>query len=37
VLEVLQPGYMLGERTLRAAMVLVSAGKAAAPSVDVKV
>jgi len=37
VLEVLQPGYMLGDRTLRAAMVLVSAGKAATPTVDVKV
>jgi len=37
ILEVLQPGYMLGERTLRAAMVLVSAGKASTPHVDVKV
>lgn len=39
VLEVLQPGYVLGERTLRAAMVLVSAGPAnAAPAhVDIKV
>lgn len=45
VLEVLQPGYMLGDRTLRAAMVLVSAGPAAvAPAegagsggVDIKV
>lgn len=26
VLEVMQPGYVLGDRTLRAAMVLVSAG-----------
>jgi molecular chaperone GrpE len=38
VLEVMQPGYVLGERTLRAAMVLVSAGPAnAGPSVDIKV
>lgn len=40
VLEVLQPGYVLGDRTLRAAMVLVSAGGGAqAPqaSVDIKV
>ena len=40
VLEVMQPGYVLGERTLRAAMVLVSAGggaQSAAPSVDIKV
>lgn len=37
VLEVMQPGYVLGERTLRAAMVLVSAGGAASPSVDIKV
>ena len=40
VLEVMQPGYVLGERTLRAAMVLVSAGGGAqsvAPSVDIKV
>jgi molecular chaperone GrpE len=43
VLEVLQPGYVLGDRTLRAAMVLVSAGPAAqaptpsAGSVDIKV
>jgi molecular chaperone GrpE len=38
VLEVMQPGYVLGERTLRAAMVLVSAGgQAQAPSVDIKV
>jgi molecular chaperone GrpE len=43
ILEVMQPGYVLGERTLRAAMVLVSAGPAAeAPSpnvggVDIKV
>lgn len=36
----MQPGYVLGERTLRAAMVLVSAGGGAqsvAPSVDIKV
>ncbi len=42
VLEVLQHGYVLGDRTVRAAMVLVSAGPAAkAPdasaSVDIKV
>ncbi len=40
VLEVMQPGYVLGDRTLRAAMVLVSAGPAqgaAAASVDIKV
>jgi molecular chaperone GrpE len=38
VLEVMQPGYVLGERTVRAAMVLVSVGPAAgAPSVDIKV
>jgi molecular chaperone GrpE len=39
VLEVLQPGYVLGERTLRAAMVLVSAGpaNATAAHVDIKV
>ena len=37
VLEVMQPGYVLGERTLRAAMVLVSAGggaQSAAPAAD---
>lgn len=39
ILEVMQPGYVLGDRTLRAAMVLVSAGgaQAAQPTVDVKV
>lgn len=38
ILEVMQPGYMLGDRTLRAAMVLVSSGVAQQPhSVDVKV
>lgn len=39
VIEVMQPGYLLGDRTLRAAMVVVSAGPAtaAAPSVDIKV
>ncbi len=38
ILEVMQPGYVLGERTLRAAMVLVSSGVAQqAHSVDVKV
>lgn len=40
IAEVMQPGYVLGERTVRAAMVLVSAGPAnagSAPSVDIKV
>lgn len=39
VLEVMQPGYVLGDRTVRAAMVLVSAGPATSsgPSVDIKV
>jgi molecular chaperone GrpE len=40
VQEVLQHGYVLGDRTLRAAMVLVSAGPAGAPpahNVDIKV
>ena len=40
VQEVLQHGYMLGDRTLRAAMVLVSAGPPGAPAthnVDIKV
>lgn len=42
VLEVLQPGYVLGDRTLRAAMVLVSAGPAASSpgesaGIDIKV
>lgn len=38
VLEVMQPGYVLGDRTLRAAMVLVSAGgSGGAPHVDIKV
>lgn len=43
VAEVMQPGYVLGERTLRAAMVLISAGpattdgSAASASVDIKV
>src|SRR5262245_9100965 len=40
VLEVMQPGYVLGDRTLRAAMVLLSAGggaQSAAPTVDIKV
>lgn len=38
VVEVMQPGYMLGERTLRAAMVVVSGGPASAPqSVDISV
>lgn len=41
IAEVMQPGYVLGERTLRAAMVLVSAGPAgggaSSPNVDIKV
>jgi molecular chaperone GrpE len=38
VLEVMQPGYVLGDRTVRAAMVLVSAGPAGgAPNIDIKV
>jgi molecular chaperone GrpE len=38
VAEVLQPGYVLGDRTLRAAMVAVSAGRGeGAGSVDIKV
>jgi molecular chaperone GrpE len=39
VQEVMQPGYVLADRTLRPAMVLVSAGPAAAPPshVDIKV
>ncbi len=38
ILEVMQPGYVLGDRTLRAAMVLVSGGGGApAPNVDIKV
>lgn len=38
VIEVMQPGYVLGDRTLRAAMVVVSAGPSAqAPQVDIKV
>jgi molecular chaperone GrpE len=40
VQEVMQSGYVLGDRTLRAAMVLVSAGPAGgapAPHVDIKV
>jgi molecular chaperone GrpE len=40
VLEVMQPGYVLGDRTLRPAMVLVSAGggtQSASPTVDIKV
>lgn len=36
--EVMQPGYVLGDRTVRAAMVLVSTGPGnAAPQVDIKV
>lgn len=42
VIEVLQPGYVLGDRTVRAAMVMVSAGKGAASpqagaGIDIKV
>jgi molecular chaperone GrpE len=43
VAEVLQPGYVLADRTLRAAMVLVSSGQTSAPSggepknIDIKV
>lgn len=42
VAEVMQSGYVLGDRTLRAAMVLISAGpanggQAAAASIDIKV
>jgi len=40
IIEVAQPGYILGDRTLRAAMVIVSAGggaQAPSPSVDIKI
>jgi molecular chaperone GrpE len=38
VIEVMQPGYVLGDRTLRAAMVVVSGGAAgASPSLDITV
>ena len=41
IAEVMQPGYVLGDRTVRAAMVLVSSGQAnassSAPTVDIKV
>jgi molecular chaperone GrpE len=37
VLEVMQPGYILGDRTVRAAMVAVSAGPGDAQNVDIKV
>src|SRR5690606_8456212 len=40
VLEVMQPGYVLNDRTLRAAMVSVSSGPANAPpqqQIDIKV
>jgi molecular chaperone GrpE len=38
VIEVMAPGYVLGDRTLRAAMVVVSGGPAGAgPSVDIRV
>ena len=35
--EVMQPGYVLADRTVRAAMVAVSAGSAEGQAVDVKV
>jgi len=37
VAEVMQPGYVLGERTVRAAMVAVSSGRGDTPSIDIKV
>lgn len=38
IAEVMQPGYVLGDRTLRAAMVAVSSGKGQeAPTVDIRV
>ncbi len=40
IAEVMQPGFVLGDRTVRAAIVAVSAGQAAAPpseGVDIKV
>lgn len=38
IAEVMQPGYVLNDRTLRAAMVVVSAGQAGQPAqVDIKV
>lgn len=40
IAEVMQPGYVLGDRTVRAAMVLVSSGPANTPpavNVDIKV
>ena len=39
VLEVMQPGYVLGDRTLRAAMVVVSGGEGGetGPKVDIRV
>lgn len=37
VIEVMQPGYLLGERTLRAAMVVVSGGAASAPGAKVDI
>ncbi|MEZ6022780.1 MAG: nucleotide exchange factor GrpE [Hyphomonadaceae bacterium] len=46
IMEVMQPGFVLGDRTIRAAMVMVSAGPAAGgggggqptqPNVDIKV
>lgn len=37
VFEVMQPGYVLADRTIRAAMVAVSAGPGEGQSVDVKV
>ena len=37
VLEVMQVGYVLADRTLRPAIVSVSAGRGESPSVDIKV
>jgi molecular chaperone GrpE len=37
VIDVLAPGYVLGDRTLRAAMVSVSAGRGESAGVDIKV
>lgn len=37
VIEVMQPGYVLGDRTLRAAIVAVSAGRGESQGIDIKV
>jgi molecular chaperone GrpE len=37
VIDVLAPGYVLGDRTLRAAMVSVSAGRGDSAGIDIKV